>query len=66
MEHVELAELSKYINRCKRNDICAHNIMAVIEKTLENGRRSKATGRKLATGRDKVYELRDKQGTVYA
>lgn len=38
--------------------------MAVIEETLEKGGSLKATRRKLAIGRDRMYALRDEQGDI--
>lgn len=38
--------------------------MAAIEETLERGESLKATRRKLAIGRERMYALRDEQGNV--
>ncbi|WP_265430092.1 RNA-directed DNA polymerase, partial [Klebsiella pneumoniae] len=63
LDQIELAELSKLINRCKRNDIRAHN-MAIIKETLEVGGSLKATKRKLKIGKDRMYALKDEQGNI--
>lgn len=60
---IELAELSKLINRSKVTDIRSHN-MQMIEETLRRGGGLRSTKKKLAIGRDRMYALRDESGNV--
>ena len=60
---IELAELSKLINRRKVADIRKHN-MERIEHALKNGRSLKAMKTKLCIGKNQMYASRDKEGKV--
>ncbi|XP_049267523.1 probable RNA-directed DNA polymerase from transposon BS [Rhipicephalus sanguineus] len=62
-DKIELAELSKLINRRKVADIRKYN-MERIEHALKNGRSLKATKTKLCIGKNQMYALRDKDGKV--
>ncbi|MCJ3464047.1 reverse transcriptase family protein, partial [Klebsiella pneumoniae] len=60
---IELAELSKLINKRKTADIWKYN-MERIDIALKNGRSLKAAKRRLGIGKNQMYALRDRQGNV--
>ena len=62
-DRIELAELSKLINRCKTADIRKYN-MERIEHAVKNGGSLKAVKRRLGMGKNQMYALKDKQGNV--
>lgn len=63
VDQTELAELSKFMNRSKTNDIRAYD-KSVTEETLKRGGSLKATKGKLAIGKDRIWALRDEQSNV--
>uniref|UniRef100_A0A6G5AGV6 Putative endonuclease-reverse transcriptase n=1 Tax=Rhipicephalus microplus TaxID=6941 RepID=A0A6G5AGV6_RHIMP len=60
-DKIELAELSKLINRRKVCDVRKYN-MKRIERALKNGGSIKAVKRKLGIGKSRMNALRDKEG----
>uniref|UniRef100_A0A6G5A9S4 Putative endonuclease-reverse transcriptase n=1 Tax=Rhipicephalus microplus TaxID=6941 RepID=A0A6G5A9S4_RHIMP len=62
-DKIELAELSKLINRRKVFDVRRYN-MERIEHALKNGGSVKAVKRKLGIGKNRMYALRDKEGKI--
>uniref|UniRef100_A0A6G5A9L5 Putative endonuclease-reverse transcriptase n=1 Tax=Rhipicephalus microplus TaxID=6941 RepID=A0A6G5A9L5_RHIMP len=62
-DKIELAELSKLINRRKVCDVRRYN-MERIEHALKNGGSVKAVKRKLWIGKRRMYALRNKEGKI--
>ena len=62
-DEIELAELSKTINKEITQDIRKYN-QSKIEDALKNGGSTKLIRRKLGTGRQQVFALKDSNGNI--
>lgn len=62
-DRIDLAELSKFINKRKVNDLRKHK-MVTIEHALINGGSLRTVNSKLNIGKNEIYCLRAKDGNV--